>query len=264
MDEGGDEQAVRARTNPQPFIGDRRVAGHDGVDRYDLDAAALEAAEPDLYRVGCVILGHAEQQEIAGAPPVRLAELPERPAERIEAGGRHIDRAEAPVGGIVRGSELGCPPSGQRLALVASGEEGELSRVFIAHLGEPRGGGSQRFFPTDLAELARSARTDPKQGRLQPGRRIVLHDPGRTLAAQDTPVHRMAAIALDVGYGSILQVHLDAAPAGAHEAGGRLDLVPRLEIEIELRLTHALTTCRGGCKPSPRCGYGVHGSDSQG
>src|SRR3546814_5171790 len=89
--------------------------------------------------------------------PVGLAELPERAADRIDAGGRHVDRAEAAVGREVRRAELLRPEAGERLALIAAGEEGEPLRVARAHLRQPGGGELQRLVPLDLAELDRKS-----------------------------------------------------------------------------------------------------------
>src|SRR5262249_56173013 len=113
-----------------PFVGDRRVAGADGIDRHELGLAlGLELAEPDLDRIGIVVLGHAEHQEVAGVLPVRVAELPERAADGVEAGRRHVDRAEAAIRGVVARAELAPPPPGPRLALVAGGEANETTGV---------------------------------------------------------------------------------------------------------------------------------------
>ena len=53
----------------------------------------------------------------------------------------------------------------------------------------------------------------------------MLHDAGGALAAQHAFVHRVVAVAFDVPNLAVLQVYLDAATAGAHVAGGGLDLV---------------------------------------
>ena len=127
MDQRADEQAVGARPDADPFVGDRAIAGADRIDGDELDAFRLQLAERDLDRVGGVILGHAEQHEIAGVLPVGLAELPERAAEGVEPGRRHVDRAEAAMRGEVLRAVLLGEPAGQRLALVAAGEEGELA-----------------------------------------------------------------------------------------------------------------------------------------
>ncbi len=79
------EQPVGARPDADPVVGDGVVAGAARIDRDDLGAALLQLAEPDLDRVGIVVFGDAEQHEVFGALPVRLAELPERAADRVEA-----------------------------------------------------------------------------------------------------------------------------------------------------------------------------------
>ena len=73
-----------------------------------------------------MVLGHAPQHQVAGVLPVRLAELPEAAAERVQPAGRHVDRAESAVRGVVDRAELLRPPAGERLRLVAAGEEREL------------------------------------------------------------------------------------------------------------------------------------------
>ena len=126
------EQAIGAGRDADPFVGDRGIAGAHRIDRDELGAvvggAVLQLAQADLDRVAAVVLGDAEHQEIARALPVRLAEFPERAADGVEPGGRHVDRAEAAMRRVVRRAELRRPPAGQRLALVAAGEEGELLR----------------------------------------------------------------------------------------------------------------------------------------
>jgi len=102
------------------------------------------------------------------------------------------------MGRVVRGAELTRPPAGQRLRLVAPGEEGELAGVSLAHIAEPFGGRRQRFLPLDLLELARPARADPLQRLGQACRRVVLHDPGGALGAEHALVHRVVLVALDV------------------------------------------------------------------
>ena len=109
---------------------------------------------------------------------------------------------------------------------------GSVARTSPSHCGrEPQG-----LVPGDLAEVARAARADAQQRRLQPRRRIVLHDAGRALAAQHALVHGMVAVALDVADLAVLEEHADAAAAGAHVAGGGLDLVGRRHREGDLGL----------------------------
>src|SRR3546814_18428004 len=69
--------------------------------------------------------------------PVGLAELPERAADRIDAGGRHVDRAEAAAGREVRRAELMRPEAGARLALIAAVADGGRLWLARAHLCYP-------------------------------------------------------------------------------------------------------------------------------
>ena len=140
MDDGEDQQAVGAGPDADPVVGDRRIAGAHRIDRNKARAALLQLGDADLQRVGIMVLGDAEHHEQLGALPVGRAELPERAADGHDAGGRHVDRAEAAMRGIVRRAELLRPEAGQRLRLVAAGEEGELLRVGLAHVVEPADG----------------------------------------------------------------------------------------------------------------------------
>ena len=225
MDDRENQRAVGARPHAEPFVGDGGIGGLHRIDRNVFGAARLELGETRLDRVAVVILGDAEHHEVARVVPVRLAEFPEAATDGIEARGGHVDRTETAMSGIVGRAELLRPPAGQRLALVASGEEGELARVGFADVAQPFGGQRHRLVPFDLLEIAGAALAHPQQRLGQPRRRVVVHDAGRALAAQHALVHRMGLVALDVANAAILQMHLDAATAGAHVAGGRLDLV---------------------------------------
>ena len=232
------EEAVRAGRDADPLIGHGVIAGAHRVDGNDAAAARFQPADADLDRVGIVVLGDAEDHEELGPVPVRRAELPERAAERVDAAGRHVDRAEAAMRGIVRRAELLRPPAGQRLRLIAPGEEGELGGVLLAHGTQPRDGGLQRLVPGDLLELARAARPCSPQRPHQPAGRIMLHDPGAALGADHAAVDRVVAVALDIAdqrrtVRAVPQVHVDAAAAGAHIAGGAPYLVRHMRREVE-------------------------------
>src|SRR5438552_5963156 len=110
-----------------------------------------------------MVFGDPEHQKKPGALPVRLAELPEAAAQRVHAGGRHVDRAEPAMRGEIRGAELSRPETGQGLALVAAGEEGQLLRVVVANSRQPVDRRRDRLFPLDLTELAGAALADPQQ-----------------------------------------------------------------------------------------------------
>src|SRR5437016_8309516 len=110
-----------------------------------------------------MVFGDPEHQKKPGALPVRLAELPEAAAQRVHAGGRHVDRAEPAMRGEIRGAELGGPEAGQRLALIAAGEERELLWIVGANPRQPVDRRRDRLIPLDLAKLAGAALADPQQ-----------------------------------------------------------------------------------------------------
>src|SRR3546814_4183775 len=108
----------------------------------------------------------------------------------------------------------------------------------------PVGGDLQGFFPLDLAELALAAFAHAQQRLFQPRRRVVLHDPGRALGADHALVDRVRGVALDVADHLVLapavgEPHLDAAAAGAHVAGGGLDLVPGRRRQVQCWLVRS-------------------------
>ena len=220
-----DEEAVRPRGDPDPLVRDRGVPGADRVDRHHLRAALLEPREPELDGVAVVVLRDPEQHEPPRVLPVRLAELPERSADRIEAGRGHVDRAEPPVGRMVGGPEPARPPAGEGLALVAPGEERELAGVGLADRAEPLDREPDGLLPRDLPELPAPALAGAKERSREARRRVVLHDAGGALRAEHAAVDGVIGVAFDVPDRAVLQVHPDPAPAGAHVAGGGPDLV---------------------------------------
>src|SRR3546814_13076276 len=73
MYQGQHEQAVGAGPEADPLVGDGRVAGLHRVHRDELGVAAgLHAPEAGLDGVGIMVLGDAEEHEVAGVVPVRL------------------------------------------------------------------------------------------------------------------------------------------------------------------------------------------------
>ncbi len=223
--DGHDQKPVAARPHRHPFVGDRRIAGAHGIDRYELGAAFLEARDAFLDRVRIVVLGDAEHQEVAGAVPVGLAEFPERPADGVKPGRRHVDRTEAAMGGVIGRAELAGPPAGKGLGLVAAGEEGELARIGVADVRKPLRCDAERFVPFDFLERTLAARADALEGFSQFGGRILLHDPGGTLGAENALVHGMIGVALEIADLAVAQVNAHAAAAGTHVARRRLDTV---------------------------------------
>src|ERR1051326_2552516 len=114
--------------------------------------------------------------------------------------------------GEIGSAELRRPEPGHRLALIAAGEEGELFGVFRADLRQPAHRCPDRLVPLDLAEFARAAFADPHQRLPQLRRRLLLHDAGGALAANDAAVDRGSRVALDKANAAILQGAFDAAP----------------------------------------------------
>src|SRR5271167_3610476 len=172
-----------------------------------------------------MILGNAEHHKEPSARPIRFAELPKAAAESVHPGCRHIDRAEPAMRGKVRGPKLSRPIAGQRLALIAAGEEGEFFRVAVADRRQPPDSGRDRLLPFDFAELARAAFANPSERLSQLRRGVLLHDAGRALAADHAAIDRVVAVAFDVTDAAVLEMNFDPAAAGTHVAGGALDLV---------------------------------------
>ena len=218
--EGEDEEPVRPRGDPDPLVRDRGVAGANRVDRDHLRAPLLEPGEPELDGVAVVVLGDPKHHEPARMLPVRLTELPEGGADRVEPGRRHVDRAEAPVRRVVGGAEAARPPAGEGLALVASGEEREPAGIRLAERAEPLHREPDGLLPRDLPEFALPALAGAKERPREPRRRVVLHDAGGALRAEYPAVDGVVRVALDVADRAVLQVHPDPAPARAHVAGG--------------------------------------------
>ena len=204
VDQRQHKKPVRAGPDPDPFVGDRRIAGAHRIDRDEFGAAPAQSRQRDLDRVRIMVFGDAEHHEEPGARPIGLAELPEAAAERVHSGSRHIDRAEAAMCGEIGGPELRGPITGQRLALIASGEKGELFRVGGADRRQPLDRGRDRLLPFDLAELAGAALADPLERLFELRRRDLLHDPGCALAADHAAVDGVVPVALDVANGAIL------------------------------------------------------------
>jgi hypothetical protein len=83
-----------------------------------------------------VVLGGADHHEELGAVQVGPAELPEAAADGVDHAGGHVHRAEAAVRRVVGRAELAREQAGQRLHLVAPGEQRELLRVGGAQVAQ--------------------------------------------------------------------------------------------------------------------------------
>ena len=225
-----EQRAVGAGLDRNPLIGNGRVAGAHRVDGDEPAARALELGERDLHGVAVVVFGSADHHKQLGAVQVGAAKLPEAAAHGVNHAGGHVDRAKAAVCRVIGGAELARKQAGQGLHLVAPGEHGKLFRVSGANLGQPLGQQRHGLLPGDRVKLAGTALAAraAQQGLRQPRRRHLLHDARGALGTNHTLVQRVRWVAVDVAHlGPVLafsQVHPDAAAAGAHVAGGALDL----------------------------------------
>ena len=216
------QRAIGAGADRHPFVGDRRVTGAHRIHRNETPAAALEFRDRDFQRIGMVVLGGADHHEQFRAVEIGATEFPEAAADGVDHARGHVDRTEAAVCRVVRRAELAREHAGQRLHLVAAGEQGKLLGVGRTDLAQAFLHDRERLVPADRLELAGTAlgaRLAPQRPR-QPRRRILLHDPRSTLGADHALVQRMLGIALDVADFAVFQMHADAAAASAHIAGG--------------------------------------------
>jgi hypothetical protein len=88
--------------------------------------------------------------------------------------------------------------AGERLRLVAPGEEHEPLGIGGAQMRQPLGDDAERLLPLDFLELAGAARAHTPERLAQPGRGKHVHDPGRALGAQHPAIDRVLAVALDI------------------------------------------------------------------
>jgi hypothetical protein len=79
----------------------------------------------------------------------------------------------------------------------------------------------------------------------------MLHDAGAALAADHAAIDRMVLVAVDVADLAILDVHIDAAAAGAHVAGRLGDCVTNRLRQGNVRFGHgviaSLVTSQNPC-----------------
>jgi hypothetical protein len=100
--------------------------------------------------------------------------------------------------------------------LVAAGEEGEAFGGGVAQGLQPGDGGGERLVPGDLLERAGAARADAAERRLEAGGRGDLLDACRALGAEDALVHRVVAVAFDVGDAALLATCTSIPQRQAH------------------------------------------------
>ena len=222
VDQRQQQGAVGAGLDGDPFVGNGRIAGAHRVDRDKAPATPLELGQLLLHGVGVVVFGGADHHEQLGTLQVGAAELPEGAADGVDHAGGHVDRAKTAVGGVVGGAELARKQAGERLHLVAPGEQGKLLGVGGAQFLQALLQHGKGRVPFDLFKLAVTAIAAglAQQGFGQPRGRILLHNARGTLGADHALVQRVLRVALDVAHFTIAQMHPDAATAGAHVAGG--------------------------------------------
>ncbi len=222
VDQRQHQRTVGTGADRHPFVGDGGIAGAYRIDGDEAAAFALEFRQGDLQRIGVMVFRRADHDEQLGTFQIGAAEFPERTADGVDHARGHVHRAEAAVRRIVGRAELAREQTGQRLHLVASGEQRELLRIGGAYLAQALGQDGEGLFPADLLELARTAfgALLAAQRLGQPRGRILLHDAGRTLGADHAVVQRMVWVAVDVAHLTVAQMHADAATAGAHIASG--------------------------------------------
>ena len=174
-----------------------------------------------------VVFGGTDHHKQLGAVQIGPAELPEGTAYGIDQPCGHIHRAETAVCSVVRRAELLGEHSGQRLHLVAAGKQRKLLGVFGAQLAQALLQDLEDLLPGDLLEvrIAAFAAAAASQRLGQPRRRILFHNPRRTLGADHAFVQRVVGIALDVPNLAVAQGDADPAAAGTHITGGVLDLL---------------------------------------
>ncbi len=241
-----EQRAIGPRLDRDPLVGDGRVTGAHRVDADEAPARALELRQRHLHRVAVMVFRGADHHEQLGALQVGPAELPEAAADGVDHAGGHVHRAEAAVRRIVGRAELAREQPGQRLHLVAPGEQRKLLRVGRADLLQPLGQQLEGALPADGLELTRAtlAAGLAQQRPGQPRRRHLLHDAGGTLGADHALVQRVIRVAVDVAHlrpvVAFAQVHADAATAGAHVAGGALHLRGRARRRVGQRVVQRL------------------------
>ena len=173
-----------------------------------------------------MVLGGADHHEELRALEVRAAELPERAADGVDHAGGHVHRAEAAVRGVVRRAELPREEAGERLHLVAAGEEARISSDRSRGFSLRRSSSMrERLVPGDGLELAGAALGAglARSGCVSRAGEYCFMMPERALGADHALVERMLRVAVDVAHlCAVAQMHADAAAARAHVAGGGL------------------------------------------
>ncbi len=227
-----DQRSIGAGFDGNPLIGNRRIAGTHRINRHKAPAVAFELAQRRLHGVGVMVFRRANHKEQLGTLQVGATKLPERAADGVNHARRHVDRAETAVRRVVRRTKLARKQAGQRLHLVASGEQGKFFRVSGTQMAQPAFHHAKGFIPGNRLILIRPALgADLALQRLrQARRRILLHDARRAFGTQNPLVQGVVGIAFDVAHLAIAQMHPNATTAGAHVTGGSFNFGGRIWI----------------------------------
>ena len=229
VQQGHEQRAVGAGLDGNPLIGNGRVAGAHRVDGDEATACALEFGQRGFHGVAVVVFGRAQHHKQFGSLQVRPAKLPKAAAHAVDHAGGHVDRAKAAVRGVVGRAELAGKQAGERLHLVAPGEQRKLLGVGVSDVRQAFAQDVKGALPRNRLKLTRPAFAArfAQQRLRQAGGRVLLHDAGRAFGADHPLVERVVRVAVDVAHlGAFVafhQMHPNAAAAGAHVTGGALD-----------------------------------------
>ncbi len=205
MDERTDEQPVGPWTNADPVVRDGRVSVRIGFTETNRPPRRFTFAMPSLSgleswssatpkRIKSFVLSQSGAPNSQNPPPSVMI-----PAAAM------FTRTEPAMRCVVRRTEHLCPVPRQGLRLVATGKEGQLAGIGLAYGAQPLCGNRQASSQPISTSVPLPRGPTRFNGSLQPRRRIVLHDPGRTLGTEYAAIDRMVAVALDVADLSVLQ-----------------------------------------------------------
>ena len=106
-----EQSAVRARLDGNPFIGNRRIAAANRIDRNEAPAAALVLRQRGFHRVAVMVFSSADHHKQLGSLQIWPAKLPKASANGVDHARSHVDGAKAAVRGVIGRSELPCKQS---------------------------------------------------------------------------------------------------------------------------------------------------------
>ena len=230
MQQRHEQRAIGAGADGNPFVRNGRITCAHRVDRDELAPCPLEFADGNLHRVAVVVLRRADHHKQLGVIQVWPAKFPKAATNGVNHARRHVDRAKPAMRGVIGCTELARKQARQGLHLVAPGEQGKLLRISRADFAQALGQYLKGALPTDGLKFGRAALSTlfTQQWLGESRRRILLHDARAALGADHTLVQWVRRVAIDVAHlGAVVsfaQMHTDATAAGAHVAGGALNL----------------------------------------